>query len=108
MTEHRILRHQIKGRIPLSDGERKALAEIVQELEALVVCLAQENRSCGTIGSSAPSPTSDTRSVPDVGHILKRHGLPPAPARMTTTTWKEFIRPSMDVLVATDGRWGGW
>jgi len=37
-----------------------------------------------------------------VGNILKRHGLPPAPERKTTTTWKEFIRPHMDVLVATD------
>ena len=37
-----------------------------------------------------------------VGNILKRHGLPPAPERKTTTTWKEFIRTHMDVLVATD------
>src|SRR3989475_13514 len=29
-----------------------------------------------------------------VGNILKRHGLPPAPERKTTTTWKEFIRTS--------------
>lgn len=36
------------------------------------------------------------------GNILKRHGLPPAPERKTTTTWKEFIRTHMDVLVATD------
>jgi len=36
-----------------------------------------------------------------VGNILKRHGLPPAPERKTTT-WKEFIRTHMDVLVATD------
>src|SRR5207249_860350 len=31
-----------------------------------------------------------------------RHGLPPAPERKTTTTWTEFIRAHMDVLVATD------
>jgi len=37
-----------------------------------------------------------------VGNILKRHGLPPAPERKTTTTWTEFIRTHMDVLVATD------
>jgi hypothetical protein len=34
--------------------------------------------------------------------MLKRHGVPPAPERKTTTTWKEFIRTHMDVLVATD------
>jgi hypothetical protein len=43
-----------------------------------------------------------TISAQTVGNILKRHGLPPAPERKTTTTWKEFIRTHMDVLVATD------
>jgi transposase InsO family protein len=37
-----------------------------------------------------------------VGNILKRHGILPAPERKTTTTWKEFMRTRMDVLVATD------
>jgi hypothetical protein len=37
-----------------------------------------------------------------VGNILKRHGIPPAPERRKTTTWKEFIRSHMDVLAATD------
>ena len=37
-----------------------------------------------------------------VGNILKRHGIAPAPERKTTTTWTEFIRTHMDVLVATD------
>jgi len=32
VTENRILRDQLKGRLPLSDGERKALAEIGQQL----------------------------------------------------------------------------
>jgi putative transposase len=43
-----------------------------------------------------------TISDQTVGNILKRHGIPPAPERKTTTTWKEFIRTHMDVLVATD------
>src|SRR5207247_10862208 len=37
-----------------------------------------------------------------VGNILKRHGIPKAPDRKTTTTWKEFIRMHLGVLVATD------
>jgi transposase InsO family protein len=37
-----------------------------------------------------------------VGNILKRRGLPPAPERRKTTTWREFIRTHMDVLWATD------
>jgi hypothetical protein len=37
-----------------------------------------------------------------MGNVLKRHGLPPAPECKTTTTWNEFIRTHMAVLVATD------
>ena len=55
------------------------------------------------IGSSAPWPTSGTPSVTRPwATSCKRHGIPPAPERKTTTTWKEFIRTHMDVLVATD------
>ena len=42
-----------------------------------------------------------TISDQSVGNLLKRHGLPTAPERKTTT-WKEFIRTHMDVLWATD------
>ena len=37
-----------------------------------------------------------------MGNILKRRGLPSAPDRKKTTTWKEFIRTHMEVLWATD------
>jgi transposase InsO family protein len=150
VTENRILRNQIKGRVRLSDGERKALAvigeklgkqaltEVAQivrpdtilawhrtlvaqkfdgsqqrkapgrppinpELEALVVRMAQENRSWGCdriVGALAN--LGFTISDQTVGNILKRHGLPPAPERKTTTTWTEFIRTHIEVLVATD------
>ena len=150
VTENRILRNQLKGRIRLSDGERKTLAvigqklgkqalkevarivkpntilgwhrtlvaqkcdgstqrkapgrpPIDQELEALVVRMARENRSWGydrIVGALANLEYSISDQT--VGNILKRHGLPPAPERKTTTTWKEFIRTHMDVLVATD------
>src|SRR5262245_61603455 len=150
VTENRILRNQLKGRIRLSDGERKALAVIGQklgkqalkgvaqivkpetilgwhrtlvaqkfdgsqqrqspgcpkidpELEALIVRIAQENRSWGydrIVGALAN--LGLTVSAQTVGNVLKRHGIAPAPERKTTTTWKEFIRTHMDVLVATD------
>ena len=150
VTENRILRTQIKGRLRLSDGERQALAEIGQklgkqalkevativkpntilawhrklvarkfdgsrqrkapgrptidqEVVALVVRMATENRSWGydrIVGALAN--LGYTISDQTVGNILKRHGIPPAPERKTTTTWKEFIRTHMDVLVATD------
>src|SRR5690242_10258978 len=150
VTENRMLRHQITGRVRLTDGERKTLAEIGhklgkqalqevttivkpdtilgwhrklvaqkfdgssqrktpgrptidQELEALIVRMAQENRSWGydrIVGALAN--LGYTISDQTVGNILKRHGIAPAPERKTTTTWKEFIRTHMDVLVATD------
>src|SRR3989442_1277740 len=150
VMENRILRSQIKGRIRLTDGERKALAEIGQklgkqalqevakivkpdtilgwqrklvaqkcdgsqqrkapgrppidqELEALVVRMARENRSWGYDRIvDALANLGYTISDQTVGNILKRHGIAPAPERKTTTTWKEFIRTHMDVLVATD------
>jgi putative transposase len=134
VTENRILRHQIKGRVHLSNGERTTLAEmgkklgkqalaevatiaqpdtilawhrrlgakkfdgsqqrkapgrptIAQELEALVVLMAQENRSWGydrIVG--ALKHLGYTISDQTVGNILKRHGILPAPERKKTTT----------------------
>jgi hypothetical protein len=37
-----------------------------------------------------------------VGNILRRHNIAPAPDRSLTTSWKEFIRPHMEVLAAAD------
>jgi putative transposase len=150
VTENRILHSQIKGRVHLSDGQRKTLAEIGkqlgkhalvevativtpetilawhrrlvarkfdgsqqrkargrpkidQALEAPVVRMAQENRTWGydrIVGALAH--LGYTISDQTVGNILKRHGIPPAPAREKTTMWKAFIRAHLDVLVATD------
>jgi transposase InsO family protein len=73
------------------------------ELETLVVRMARENRSWGYDRiAGALANLGYTISNQAVGNILKRHGLPPAPERKTTTTWKEFIRTHLDVLVATD------
>jgi Homeodomain-like domain len=122
VTENRMLRNQITGRVRLTDGERKTLAAIGQklgkqslkdvativkpdtilgwhrkrvaqkfdgsqqrkapgrptinpELEALVVRMAQENRSWGydrLVGALAN--LGYTISDQTVGNILKRHG----------------------------------
>jgi len=76
---------------------------IDQELEALIVRMAREHRSWGydrIVGALAN--LGYTVSAQTVGNVLKRHGLAPAPERKKTTTWKEFIRTHMEVLVATD------
>ena len=150
VTENRLLRRQIQGRVRLTDAERKTLAEIGKQLgkqvleeiasvvkpdtilawhrrfvaqkcdgskqrkalgrptidkdlEELVVRMAQENRSWGYDRiAGALADLGYTISDQTVGNILKRHDIPSAPERRKTTTWKEFLRTHMDVLVATD------
>ena len=150
VTENRIMRRQIKGRVQLTDADRTTLAEIgkqlgkqaleevanivkpdtilgwyrqlvahkfdgserrkslgrpriEKELEDLVVQIAKENRSWGYDRiAGALAHLGYEVSDQTVGNILKRRGLLPAPDRKKTTTWKEFIRSHMDVLVATD------
>jgi putative transposase len=65
--------------------------------------MAMENRSWGSdriAGSLAD--LGYAISDQTVGNILKRRGIPTAPDRKKTTTWREFIRSHMDVLWATD------
>ncbi len=76
---------------------------IDQQIEALVVRMARENRSWGydrMVGALAN--LGYTISDQTVGNILKRHSIPPGPERKKTVTWREFIRMHMDVLRATD------
>ena len=70
------------------------------ETERLVVQMAKENPTWGydrIVGALA----NIGRRVSDqtVGNILRRHGIPPAPKRKHTTSWRDFIRAHMDVLV---------
>jgi transposase InsO family protein len=150
VTENRLLRNQLQGRVRLTSAECKTLADlgmklgkqaleevativkpdtilawhrklvaqkfdgsqqrqspgrlkIDQDLEALVVRLAQENCSWGYDRiAGALQHLGYTISDQTVGNILKRHGIPPAPERKKTTTWKDFIRAHLEVLVATD------
>jgi transposase len=150
VAENRLLRQQISGRVQLTDGDRRTLAElgqklgrqaleeiatvakastilawhrtfadqqwkspplqksvgrprVDQEIEGLVLRMARENRSWGydrIVGALAH--LGYTISDQTVGNILKRHGVPPAPERRKTMTWREFIRIHLDVLGATD------
>jgi transposase InsO family protein len=89
------------------DGSKQRRArgrpKINQELEALVVRMAQENRTWGYDRiAGALAHLGYRLSDQTVGNILRRHGLPPAPKRRKTTTWNEFIRTHIEVLVATD------
>jgi putative transposase len=150
VTENRLLRNQIKGRILLTDAERislaqiakqlsrKALEEVAQivrpetilgwhrkliakkfdgskqraatllpsptnEVEALIVQLARDNRSWGyrrimgalrNLGHEICHQT--------VANILKRHDIAPAPERIKKMSWRDFIRSHLEVLAAAD------
>src|SRR5215831_8530403 len=150
VTENRLFRQQISGRVHLTNSDRKILAELGQqlgkkaleeiatvakpdtilawhrtfaaqqgdraqlpksvgrpridkEIADLVVRMARENRSWGYDRIVGALTNLGYRiSDQTVGNILKRHGVPPAPIRKTTTTWKEFVRIHMAVLGATD------
>ncbi len=73
------------------------------EVEQLVVRMARENPGWGydrIVGALAN--LGYELSDQTVGNILRRNGIPPAPHRKQTTTWKDFIRAHMDVLAGTD------
>jgi hypothetical protein len=87
------------SQLPKSVGRPR----IDQEIEDVVVRMARENRSWGydrIVGALAN--LGYTISDQTVGNILKRHGIPPAPQRKKTVTWREFIRSHLEVLGATD------
>jgi hypothetical protein len=65
--------------------------------------MAEENRSWGydrIVGALAN--LGHEVSDQTVGNVLRRHGVPPAPARKQTTTWAAFIRAHLAVLAGTD------
>src|SRR5262245_54505985 len=76
----------------LSRVSRSDVPVLPKELEDLVIRMARENRSWGYDRIVGALRNLGYRiSDQTVGNILKRHGLPPAPERKKTTTWREFI-----------------
>jgi len=74
-----------------------------EEIERLIVRMARENPSWGydrIVGAMAN--LGYKVSDHTVGNILKRHDIPPAPKRKQNTSWKDFIRAHMAVMVGTD------
>jgi putative transposase len=74
-----------------------------EETERLVVRMAKENPGWGydrIVGAMAN--LGLRLSDQTVGNILRRHDIPPARKRKQATSWKDFIRAQMAVLVAPD------
>ena len=73
------------------------------EVETLIVRIARENSGWGYDRiAGALSNLGHIVSDQTIGNVLRRHDIPPAPARKTKTTWAEFIRSHRAVLAATD------
>ena len=79
-----------------------------EETERLVVRMAKENPGWGydrIVGAMAN--LGLRLSDQTVGNILRRHDIPPAPQRKQATSWKDFIRAHLAVLVANGLLHGG-
>lgn len=84
---------------------RRALGRppVTEEIERLVVRIARENPSWGYDRiKGAMINLGYGLSDQTVGNILRHHDIPPAPKRKQTTSWKDFIRAHMAVIVGTD------
>jgi len=74
-----------------------------QQIEDLVVQMAEENRSWGyrrIQGALSNLGHKIARST--IAEMLARHGMEPAPERERKTTWKEFLSRHWEMIVATD------
>src|SRR6516164_3041455 len=83
--------------------KRVGRPRVAEEIERLVVRMANENPSWGydrIVGALAN--LGHRLSDQTVGNVLRRHGLSPAPKRKQTVSWKDFIRSHRDVLIGMD------
>ena len=74
-----------------------------EEIETLVVRMANENRTWGyrrIQGALANLGHEIGRGT--IAEILARNGIEPAPERGRKTTWKEFLEQHWDLIVAAD------
>lgn len=73
------------------------------EIEQLVVQMAEENRDWGHRRiQGALSNLGHTLARSTISDILERHGIEPAPERSRKTTWKEFLTQHWHLIVAAD------
>lgn len=74
-----------------------------QEIAALAVRMAEENRSWGYRRiQGALANLGHDLAHNTVRNILKRHGIEPSPERARKTTWREFLQRHWEQIVASD------
>jgi transposase InsO family protein len=73
------------------------------EIEQVVVQMAQENRDWGYRRiQGALSNLGHKLARSTIADILERHGIEPAPERSRKATWKEFLTQHWELIVAAD------
>jgi putative transposase len=95
----RLIAHKYDG----SDRRKPGRPRIEVQIDALIVRMAQENRTWGYDRiQGALQNLGHKVSATAIADVLRRHGIEPAPERKRKTTWKEFLKRHCDQIVATD------
>ena len=104
--ENRVLREQFgehRLRFNGHDKRRPGRPRTREELEALVVRMAAENRTWGYRRiQGALSTLGHKLARSTIAAILGRHGIDPAPERSHKASWKEFLAHHWELIVAAD------
>ena len=75
----------------------------MEEIRALVVRMATENRTWGYDRIEGALLNLGHRvSDTTIGRILKAHGIEPAPQRMKKSDWKTFLKAHWEHMAAAD------
>jgi len=86
-----------------SGRRRPGRPRTAEEIEALVVRMARDNRDWGYERiQGALSNLGHAIGRATIADILRRHGIEPAPERSRKTTWKEFLSRHWELIVAAD------
>jgi putative transposase len=95
----KLIAHKYEGH----DKRRPGRPRTQEQLERLVIRMAEENRAWGYRRiQGAISNLGHDLARSTIADILRRHGIEPAPDRSRKTTWKEFLRQHWEFIVAAD------
>src|SRR3954470_2799362 len=85
------------------DKRRPGRPRTQEQLEDLVIRMAEENRTWGYRRiQGATSHLGYTLARSTIADILRRHGIEPAPQRGRKANWKEFLTQHWELIVAAD------
>jgi transposase InsO family protein len=95
----KLIAHKYDGH----DKRRPGRPRTQEQLERLVIRMAEENRAWGYRRiQGAISNLGHDLARSTIADILRRHGIEPAPDRSRKTTWKEFLTQHWEFIVAAD------